>query len=575
MQDTVKKLNKYERYKARVRPYDYFPKLKSLDFDNLGEGDRYYLQDFGIFSADFMENEFTLRLRTPAGRFTTEQFLRIADIMDKHGLELVLTARAGLQLHCLESHNIYEVFQLINDMGITTWQTVGDNPRNIVTDIFDGVGKYNEIEVYPILKKIEERIIKNPRYVGLLPRRISTGISGNRANVTSLFANDIYFALAKKDEKIGFNVYMGGKNSEISKNADIFLNPDEVPAFFSAFIEAFYKNGSRGSRAKTRLCHLLEKIGMETFKRHIFSEYKKEFESAGELLLEKAKFSPFEELKDGTYSFCYKTDFSRATAKELKEIAQFASEQNLEIRTAIDQNIYLFGLKEKNVPFNSLKESSTVLACAGSAYCPFSFWNIKDETSYLPLKKINEHQIKIGFSGCAKGCGRHQHSDIGLVGLKTNNFGDTEGGVRVFIGALHSEGISVGRMVFSMVPLVHLDSLITLMITMFEDSGYSDFEEYSKNILNKYSEGFLAMWHLANLQTKQTIALKSNKNIKPNIEENFSYEKGLLKKYFSDVESLSLIDDSFYEAVSTLSKKIWTVEGKNPNYVPPKRTIFR
>ena len=45
-------------------------------------------------------------------------------------------------------------------------------------------------------------------------------------------------------------------------------------------------------------------------------------------------------------------------------------------------------------------------------------------------------------------------------------------------------GESVGRMIFSMVPLVHLDKLVSLMIELFEKSNYKSFEEYAKN---KYS----------------------------------------------------------------------------------------
>jgi len=577
MQEGTKKLNKYERYKARVTPYEYFPKIESLDFDNLGEGDRYYLQDFGIFSADFMEDEFTLRLRTPAGRVTTKQFSVIADIMTKYHLDLVLTARAGMQLHNLDSTNILRVFQQINALGITTWQSVGDNIRNIVTDIYDGVGIYNKIEVFPILQEMEKSIIKNPRYVGMLPRRISVGISGNSSNVSSLFANDLYFALALKNDILGFNVYMGGKNSEVAQDANIFLKPDEVVEFFKTFIEAFYKHGSRGSRAKTRLFHLLEKIGMDAFKGFIKDEYKKEFTSAGKLQLKKSNFSAIEKLKDETYSFCYKTNFSRMNAKEIKDIAVFASEKNAQIRLGIDQNIYILGLKDKEVPFKNLKESATVIACAGSEYCPFSFWNIKNETSYLPLDKISEHQIEVGFSGCAKGCGRHRHTDIGLIGLKTNNFGDTEGGARVFIGAGHSEGSSVGRMIFSMVPLVHLDALFRLVITLFENSSYNDFEEYATKILNRYSEEFLAMWYLANLQTKQTLGLvPDDAKMDTDVSKNFSYEKELLRKHFANEDFMELIEDSFYKAVNTTSKKLWTIQGKDHNYKPPiKRTVFR
>ncbi|WP_345993095.1 nitrite/sulfite reductase [Sulfurimonas sp. HSL-1716] len=555
------KLNKYERYKMRKCPYDFFPEIRSLDFENISDADRYYLQDFGIFNADFLEGEFTIRIRVPGGRLTARQFQSIADIVAEHDLHIILTARAGMQIHGLYGDNVLEVFDQINALEITTWQSFGDNVRNIVTDIYDGVGEHCEIEAYPIIMQMQEKILKNPRYVGMLPRRISVGVSGNRANVVSLFANDLYFALAEKEGTLGFNVYMGGKNSEIAKDANIFLLKEEVPDFFAAFVETFFIHGLRKSRWKSRLFHLLEQIGMEQFKEYVQEEYAKPFEPAGKLLLQKEKFTQSQKLKDGTYAFCYQTDFARLDVKEITEIAKYATQHDAQIRFGIDQNIYLLGLKEKTLPLNSPKESATIVACAGSEYCPFSYWSIKNETVYLPLDKINEHRLQVGFSGCAKGCGRHQHSDIGLIGLRTNNFGAAEGGARIFLGAEHSGGHSVGRMIFSMVPLEHLHSLLTLIIQMYEQSGYKDFEEYAGGVLNTYSEDFIALWLLANTQTGRAVDLKANSKIAAaNEEERFKYEKDLLHENFAGVDFLELIEDNFKSVVSTVSKKLWTIE---------------
>ena len=573
--DFEKKLNKRERYKARLRPFDYFKEFESLDFDNLGEGDRFYLQDFGIFTTDFLEDEFTMRIRVPAGRLTTEQFKHIADVVEEYDLTIIVTARGGLQLHDLESDNVLEIWKKLNSHGLTTWQSFGDNIRNIVSNIYDGRGIYNEIEAYPIVMQMQDYIVKNPRYAGMLPRRVSVAVSGNRASVTSFFANDLYFALAKKDGVFGFNVFMGGKNTEIAQDADIFLHKDEVFEFFKAFVETFYKYGSRFTRAKTRLFYLIEDIGLEKLKEYIECEYKKSFQSAGELQLEKVVFSQNEPLKDGTYSYRYQTDFGRLEAKEMKEIAKYAIDNDIEIRLGIDQNIYLFGLKEKYAPFENLKDSATIIACAGSL-CPYAFWSIKNETKYLPLKKISEHGITVGFSGCAKGCGRHYHTDIGLIGLKTNNFGDTEGGARVFLGAVHTDGVAVGRMIFSMVPLVHLHDTLLLIITIFEKSGYKNFEEFAYFILNRYSSEFLALWFLANLQTSQTKTLSSDTKFEVGTKESFEYEKELLLSNFKEVDFLESMEDSFFNSVVALSKKLWTVEGEDPTYKPSiKRTTFR
>jgi len=564
------KLNKRERYKAQLKPIDYYKDWNNIDFESLTEGDRYYLQDFGIFNTNFLEDEFTIRIRIPAGRLSAEAFQAIADIVEEYDLTIILTARAGIQLHDVDVDDVYEIHKRINNLGVSTWQSFGDNVRNIVSDVYDGVGKYSYIEVGSIVQQMNEYILKNPRYVGMLPRRVSIGLSGNSADVTSFYANDIYFGLASKDGVLGFNVYMGGKNTEVAKSANIFLIKEEVFPFFKAFVEAFFLHGSRFSRAKTRVFHMIQEHGMDALKEHIQQEYKTPFVSAGDIIIEKAKFEEFHELKDGSFAYCYQTDFSRLKADEIKKIASFASDNNAEIRFGIDQNIYILGLKEKVSTLTSVAISQTIMACAGNL-CPYAVWSIKDETSYLPLDKINEHQIQVGFSGCAKGCGRHRHTDIGLIGLKTNNFGDTDGGARIFLGAEHSDGTSVGRQLFSMVPFVHLNTVLSLVIKLFEDSAYDEFEEYAKNILNNYSEEFLSLWILANLETKQNIGLS-----KLDTPKDIEFEKELLKKEFADLDFWLHVEENFHNAVSYLCKKLWTVEGEDPHYKPKiNRVNFR
>jgi len=563
------KLNKRERYKAQMTPYDFYAEFETLDFESLSEGERFYLQDYGIFNTAFLEDEFTLRIRIPGGRISVEDFKAIAEVVSEYDLTIILTVRAGIQLHNIEADDILDIHKRINALGVTTWQSFGDNVRNIVTDPYDGVGLTSELEVYPLIEQMQDHIIQNPRFVGMLPRRVSIGISGNRANVVSFFANDIYFALAQKGKNIGFNVYLGGKNSEVARSADVFLMYDEVFDFFKAFLETFYKHGSRFSRSKTRLFYLIEDISMSRLREYLQTEYGKSFESAGELHLEKAKFSEFETLKNNTFAYRYQTDFSRLKADEISQIADFAIEHGAEIRFGIDQNIYIIGLKDKIVPFSVKKENSTVLTCAGNL-CPYAVWSIKDDTQYLPLEQIEKHQIQVGFSGCAKGCGRHQHTDIGLIGLKTSHFGDTDGGARVHLGAEHSEGLSTGRMLFSMVPFVHLKALISLIIIIYEKSPYDDFEAYSRDVLNRFSIEFLSMWYLLNLKHQTAYELPTS------VEHDFIAELELLKEYFTEVEILELVETHFREAVSQLSKELWTVAGEDPNYKPPiERTHFR
>ena len=544
--DTLEDLNSIEKQKLNLKPIDYFKEIDTLHLDSVGNGDRYYLQDFGIYNNELTDDEYMLRLRFPAGRISNQNLLDIAKIVTKHNLYIILTARSGMQLHGLDEDNIIEVFKQIDDLKINSWQTFGDNIRNIATDVFDGYGKYNIIEVYPYIQQMQEFILKVPEYVGLLPRRISTGISGSYANGGSFFASDLYFALAKKNDIYGFNVYMGGKNTELAQDANIFLKKEEVVEFFKAFVITFKEYGLRFDRDRTRLFHLLEDIGIEKFKLLIQDIYKKELPSKGIIALEKVVFEEFEELKNGKFSFCYHSQFARIEAQELLDIANLSVKNNYEVRIGTDQQLYIFGLKDKNFPLSHNNENRTILACAGSEFCPYSYWNIKDETNFLPLKRIEKHKILIGFSGCLKGCAKHQHSDMGLVGLRSSIYGKSQKTARLYLGAQYTFGTEVAKLVFLAIPLPHLKELLNLIIDEFINSIYNDFEEFSLHILNHFSANFLALWFLGKIESKKDINLK------------IGNELDLLNKHFSKLEFIKFLNGDFSKAVEFQSIKLWS-----------------
>ncbi len=539
-------LNSIEKQKLNLRPMEYYKEIDTLSLDSLGDRDRFYLQNFGIYNNALSDDEFMIRLRFPAGRISNQNLLDIAKIAIQHNASILLTARAGIQLHGLDEDNIMGIFQKIDALGINSWQTFGDNIRNIATDVFDGCGKYNIIEVYPYIQQMQEFILKVPEYVGMLPRRISTAISGSFANGGSFFASDLYFALAKKENVYGFNVYMGGKNSELAQDANIFLRKEEVVEFFKAFVIAFHKYGLRQYRNRTRLFHLLEKIGIEKFKSHIEDEYKNNLPPKGTLCLEKTNFKDFEELKNGDYSYCYRTNFAKITADELLNIATLSIQNNYEVRIGIDQQFYIFGLKDTKISLSSNIKNTTVLACAGSEFCPYSYWNIKDETEFLPLERIEKYKLVVGFSGCMKGCAKHQHSDIGLVGLRTSEYSYTQKIARLYLGGEYSFGKQVAKQIFKGIPLPHLKEIINVIIDEFENSIYDDFEEFSQYILNHLSANFLALWFLGKIESKKDAKLEVGD------------EMDLLIRHFNEFEFCKFLEDDFSEALRFQTKKLWS-----------------
>jgi ferredoxin-nitrite reductase len=495
--------NKIERLKSSCIPYAFRERIDRLDLSNLSEEDRFYLKNYGIYNSKLRPEYFMLRIRVKGGRIDPEKLSFIHMLAEKYGLEILLTARAQLELHGVSANQVLEVWQALLDAGITTLQTLTDNFRNIVTDPYDGENIQNHIEVYALIEAMESLFLDDPEWMGMLPRKFNTAISGTAAQFTHFFGNDLFFALARKEGIYGFNLYLGGKNSETARSADLFIPPENVPAMFEAVARAYRKIGLRGTRAKTRLYHLLEAVGMEVFLKEVRHFYPFSMERAGELLIAKAPFQAFTPLREERWGYCLRSTFGKIDLERLEKLIAFARQEELEIRLGIDQNIHLLGLKTPKVPWEGVAGAAHVTACAGSSYCGLSLWDIKSETAYLPLARIESHQIQVGFSGCLKGCGRHHHCDIGLVGLRTNLFGQTQKAARLFLGGQYSSGSASARLIFPSVPLPHLTALIEKIIDTYEESGEEDFEHFTKVYLNPHTTFFVMLWFLAQLYLQQ------------------------------------------------------------------------
>lgn len=502
------KLNRIERLKEECKPYDFRERLFSLDLTEITDEERFYLKNYGIYNIKMMPEKFMLRIRVSGGRITQKSLETIIRIAKEHHLQLLLTARAQIELHGLTASNILQVWQRLREEKITTLQTLTDNFRNIVTDPYDGFSTANRVEVYPLIRKMQKIFIDKAEWMGMLPRKFNVAICGTARTHTHFFGNDLYFALAQKEKEWGFNFYLGGKNSEAAQPADIFVLPQEVPAMFEAVAKAYVTYGLRESRARTRLFHLISETGMEDFVEKIRSFYHGALREGGLLSMEKGVFNLFEPLKDGTLGYCLQTEFGKVELPKLQEVLEYARINGLQIRLGVDQNLYLLGLKTDTLPFQATKGAAHITACAGSHYCALSLWDIKSETSFLPLEKIEKHQLQVGFSGCLKGCGRHHHADIGLVGLRTNLFGKTQKAARVFLGAEYSRGKSVARLIFPSVPLQHLSQLLEVIVEAYEESDKEDFEAFCEVYLNPYSTFFVMLWFLSRLYLQDPPSLE-------------------------------------------------------------------
>ncbi len=487
----MEKRNKIERLKEQCSPALFAQEIEKINWSDPSEADRFYLKNYGIYNIKLRPEVWMLRLRFDGGIISHTQLHTIAHMAQTHQLQILITARAQIELHHIPPEKVYPLWQALHKSGIRTRQTLTDNFRAIVTDPLDGLSSDTQIPTTALITRMRESFYAKPTWLGTIPRKFNTAVIGRETPSFNPWGNDLLFALAQKEGVWGFNLYLGGKNSEVAQDADIFCLPQEAPALFMAVAETYRSYGLRGSRAKIRLYHLIVEQGMAQVRRWIEESYGKPLPSAG---IDRMHASNRHTIEANLQIRRYGS-YGELSPDTLLSLLQESESETQHLRLTPHQELWV--IDPKRLPAaQTANNHAVVTACAGSRYCPLSLWDIKQDLPDLPLQQLRQHGISLGFSGCLKGCGRHYHSDLGLIGLRTSNYGLPERAVRIFLGAVESPSPAPARMLYYVVPTRKLAQLLQLIIEDFEMSGYERFAQYSHHILRSYSAEFLQLWYM-------------------------------------------------------------------------------
>ena len=111
---------------------------------------------------------------------------------------------------------------------------------------------------------------------------------------------------------------------------------------------------------------------------------------------------------------------------------------------------------------------SGVVACTGNAYCKFAATNTKAHAlalaDHLEKRFQLDVPVNIHVTGCPNSCAQHYIGDIGLLGAKVKQAGESVEGYHVFVGGGFGDQRAVGRQVFSGLPFEQVKSTLEQMV---------------------------------------------------------------------------------------------------------------
>ncbi len=411
-----------------------------------------------------------IRIKLPFGRLSSEQLHRISDVSDEYSNgKLHITTRQDIQIHYVSLDRTPELWAELEKNDITLREACGNAVRNITASETAGIDVNEPFDVSPYADATFKFFLRNP-ICQEMGRKFKISFSATDHDDAMSFMHDIGFIAKIKhsnNNKIkGFKVLISGGLGAQPKHADVvfdFLEVDKIIPFIESSLRVFDRYGERNKRAKARLKHLIQNIGLDKFLAlineeknaltyqsfKIFTDDFKpqirpiEFELSKFSIENKSEYKTWkktniiQQKQEGYFAIGIKVrlgDFNSDKARLLGDLVK--NYAGNEIRLTIKQGILIRHVKENLLPlfYIKLKElnfadpgyNSTldITACPGTDTCNLGIASSTGLAKILENTLINEFpnyinnkDLSIKISGCMNACGQHSIAQIGFYGM--------------------------------------------------------------------------------------------------------------------------------------------------------------
>jgi ferredoxin-nitrite reductase len=115
--------------------------------------------------------------------------------------------------------------------------------------------------------------------------------------------------------------------------------------------------------------------------------------------------------------------------------------------------------------------SGGLIACTGNTGCQWAATNTKAQAvllaRHLERKLQLDQPINIHLTGCPNSCAQHYMGDIGLVGAKVNQGGESVEGYHVVLGGGFGEKQAVAKEIFRGIAFSELPILLEHVLKVY------------------------------------------------------------------------------------------------------------
>jgi ferredoxin-nitrite reductase len=465
--------------------------------------------------------QFMMRLKVPNGIVNADQMRFYATCVEKYGAEkgvVDITTRQNIQLRGVKIEDAPDIIDGLHARNQTSFQSALDSVRNMVGNPLAGIDELEMVDTREFCNAINDLVSLdpvtetrgNPQW-GNLPRKFNVAISGSRDDYAHTHINDIGLQPAPHAETgvMGFNVVLGGYMSikriaeSVDSNMWIPAEREAVVTLTEAILRIFRDESDRKDRQKARLMWLVEKYGVEDYKKAVVKEIESYDRGVKVENAQPALTEPFErrellgvhkQKQEGKSRVGILIPAGRLSAQECRDIADLADEYSAgEVRLTVEQNFILPNVDDDKVAA-LLKESTlngdsrlkanpgfiegNTVSCTGAQFCGLALIETKAKAEET-AKKLEalvtvDRPIRIHWTGCPNSCGQVQAADIGIMGGPARQMNEETGkmmavpGCKIFVGGRIGEDAHLSLEPFkSGVPLAD-ESLIPELVEILK-----------------------------------------------------------------------------------------------------------
>ena len=466
------------------------------------------------------------RIKIPFGGLNASQLEVLAELAEEYSDGIAhITTRQDVQLHFVHIEDTPSLMRRLAAVGITTREACGNTVRNVTACPIAGVCRDEVFDVTPYAKACAEFLLGHPDTQDF-GRKFKVAFSGCDANPCALVRIHDLGCIARVREengetKRGFEVFVGGGLGTVpyqAKPFSEFLPVEELLPVAQAMSRVFARLGEKKNRNTARLKFLVNKLGLDEFKRLVMEEraalpYDPRWTSGFAAAIEATRESPsrppallqiegagpggfagwrqsnvYAQRQEGYATVTIALPLGDITSDQLRGIADISRKYAREtVRTTVEQNMVLRWVSQGDLPQlyadlakHGLNASGAgtivdITACPGTDTCKLGISSSRGLAGELRVRLAENgavaddaiRNLRIKVSGCFNSCGQHHIADLGFYGVSRNKGGFAAPHFQVVLGGQWSENAGAYGLAIGAVPSKRIPEAVSRITARF------------------------------------------------------------------------------------------------------------